>query len=93
MYMVHQRPSPIQLRCTMLLDYMKVGPCSCNYMKLNIVVVQMSGLLYILLGDDKDEIVRLIQRAHAATEPIIITPSGKYVIGHEALSTKGIDMS
>ncbi len=59
-------------------------------MILNIVVVQMFGLLYILLGDEKDDIVRLIQTAHAATEPIIITPSGNYVIGHEAQSTKGV---
>ncbi len=50
----------------------------------------MFGLLYIELGDDKDDIVRLIQTAHAATEPIIITPSGNYVIGHEAQSTKGV---
>ncbi len=57
------------------------------------MVVQMSGLLYILLGDDKDDVVQLIQTVHAATEPIIIIRSGKYVIGHEAQSTKGDDMT
>jgi hypothetical protein len=92
MYMVHLRPSTKHFRWTMLLDYEKVGPCSGNCMKLHIMVVQTSGLLYILLGDDKGDVVRLIQRAHAATEPIIITPSGNYVIGHEAQSTKGDDM-
>jgi hypothetical protein len=44
------------------------------------------------LEDDKDDILQLIQKAHAATDPIIIIRSGKYIFGHEAQSCKGEDL-
>jgi hypothetical protein len=42
--------------------------------------------------DDKDDILQLIQKANAATYPIIVTRSGKYIFGHEAQSCKGEDL-
>ena len=41
------------------------------------------------VGDDKDNYLQFIQKAHAATDPIIIIRSGKLIFGHEAQSTKG----
>ncbi len=47
------------------------------------------GLYYMCLGDDKDDILQLMQKAHMATEPILVIRSGKLIFGHEAHSTKG----
>jgi hypothetical protein len=46
-------------------------------------------ILYVCLGDDKDAILQLMQKAHTATEPILVIRSGKIIFGHEAHSTKG----
>jgi hypothetical protein len=46
-------------------------------------------ILYVSLGDDKDDTLQLMQKAHMATEPILVIRSGKVIFGHEAHSTKG----
>ncbi len=53
------------------------------------VVFQTSGFFNMRVGDDKDNYLQFIQKAHAATDPIIIIRSGKLIFGHEAQSTKG----